>query len=110
MGHVSSPDRLKQILRDHVAQMDKKHQRIAADADGAALEPAWAYPRIAMLWAERYYMAERDLALQLIDEIDNAEATFTMGKTEAAGVFPTPRPGRWREVEERIQGHDRSAQ
>jgi DNA-binding PadR family transcriptional regulator len=106
MGHVSSPDRLKQILHEHVAHMDKVRRRLAADADGAALEPAWAYPRIAMLWAERYYTAERDLALQLIDEIDDAEAALIKGVHDAAGAFPTPRPGRWREVEERVQGRD----
>ncbi|WP_245672523.1 PadR family transcriptional regulator [Aldersonia kunmingensis] len=101
LGHLNEPERLKEILQEHIAYVDKMRSRLAQDLEGAALEPAWAYPRIAMQWSERYYAAEHELALQLIKDIDQAEAALAQAKTE--GKFPTPEPGRWREVEEHVQ-------
>lgn len=66
-------------------------------------------PRIAMQWSGRYYAAERELALQLIKDIDEAEAVLKQGKSDAHGTFPTPRPGRWREVEKQVQAEDPTA-
>jgi hypothetical protein len=106
LGHLNEPDRLKEILQEHIAYVDKMRQRVATDAQAAAEEPAWAYPRIAMQWSERYYAAERELALQLIKDIDEAEAVLKQGKRDAHGAFPTPRPGHWREVEKRVQTED----
>src|SRR6201999_1597915 len=79
LGHLNEPDRLKQILQEHIAYVDDMRQRVATDSEAAALEPAWAYPRIAMQWSERYFAAERELALQLIKDIDEAEAAFRKG-------------------------------
>ncbi|NED61987.1 PadR family transcriptional regulator, partial [Streptomyces sp. SID10244] len=81
--------------------MEALQHRVAVDAAAAEAEPAWAYARIAMRWAERYYANERDLALELIDEIDAADEVFTAG--ERGGSFPSPRPGHWREVEEQVK-------
>jgi hypothetical protein len=106
LGHLNEPDRLKEILQEHIAYVDRMRQRVATDARAAAEEPAWAYPRIAMLWSERYYAAERELALQLIKDIDEADAVFKQGKRDAHGAFPTPRPGHWREVEKRKLAED----
>jgi ABC-type iron transport system FetAB ATPase subunit len=93
-------------LQEHIAYVDDMRQRVSTDSQAAALEPAWAYPRIAMQWSERYYAAERELALQLIKDIDEADAVLKQGKSDAKGTFPTPRPGRWREVEKRVQADD----
>jgi DNA-binding PadR family transcriptional regulator len=106
LGHLNEPDRLKEILQEHIAYVDDMRQRVSTDSQAAALEPAWAYPRIAMQWSERYYAAERELALQLIKDIDEADAVLKQGKSDAKGTFPTPRPGRWREVEKRVQADD----
>ena len=106
LGHLNKPDRLKEILQEHIAHVDTMRQRVAIDAKAAAEEPAWAYPRIAMQWSERYFAAERELALQLIKDIDEADATFRKGQEEWDGSFPTPRPGHWREVEKRVQTED----
>jgi hypothetical protein len=108
LGHLNDPDRLKEILHEHIAYVDDMRQRVSTDSQAAALEPAWAYPRIAMQWSERYYATERELALQLIKDIDEADAVLKQGKSEAQGTFPTPRPGRWREVEKRVQADDPS--
>jgi hypothetical protein len=106
LGHLSDPDRLKEILHEHIARVDTMRQRVAIDSQAAAEEPAWAYPRIAMQWSERYFAAERELALQLIKDIDEADAAFKTGQRSSQGAFPTPRPGHWREVEQRVQETD----
>ena len=80
LGHLNEPDRLKEILQEHIAHVDTMRQRVAIDAEAAAEEPAWAYPRIAMQWSERYFAAERELALQLIKDIDEADAAFRKGQ------------------------------
>lgn len=106
LGHINEPSRLKEILHEHVAQVDRMRQQVTLDAEGAALEPAWAYPRIAMQWSQRYYDAERELALQLIKDIDEAEQALAKGRREAGGEFPMPAQPRWREVEKWVQSHD----
>lgn len=103
LGFLNEPDRLKEILQQHIAYVDKMRQRVATDAQAAAVEPAWAYPRIAMQWSERYYAAEHEFALQLIKDIDAADAVLKQARAHADGAFPTPRPGHWREVEEQTQ-------
>ena len=106
LGHLNDPDRLKEILQEHIAHVDTMRQRVAIDSQAAAGEPAWAYPRIAMQWSERYFAAERELALQLIKDIDEADAAFKEGQRNSHGAFPAPRPGHWREVEQRVQETD----
>jgi DNA-binding PadR family transcriptional regulator len=103
LGHVNEPDRLKEILQEHISYVDRIRQRVAIDARAAAQEPAWAYSRIAMQWSEHYYAAERELALQLIKEIDEAATVLERGIANAGGKFPTPAPGGWRDVEKRVQ-------
>jgi DNA-binding PadR family transcriptional regulator len=100
LGHLNDPNRLKEIVREHIAQVDTARRQVAIDARGAALEPAWAYARIAMRWAQRSYDAERELALQLIEDIDEAAEALAQGRREAGGDFPMPTPERWRAVEE----------
>ena len=66
----------------------------------------WAYSVIALRWAAKYYAAERELALELMKDIDDADAVL---QTAAKGVAGMPRsmPGLWREVEREVQGrHD----
>lgn len=109
LGHINEPNRLKEILQEHIAYVDRMRRRVAVDAQGAALEPAWAYPRIAMQWAQRYYDAERELALQLIKDIDEAEEVLKRGRREAGGAFPMPAPERWREIEKWVQSQEPDA-
>jgi DNA-binding PadR family transcriptional regulator len=106
LGHLNEPDRLKEILQEHIAHVDRMRQRLATDARAAAAEPAWAYPRIAMQWSERYYAAERELALQLIKDVDEAAAVLARARQENNGEFPTPQPNRWREVERKVRATD----
>lgn len=105
-GHLSSPERLKEILREHIAYADAMERRAAIDAGAAKSEPAWAYPQIVLQWSERYYAAERELAQQLIDDIDAADAVLTQANGGDTRGYPKPTPGRWREVERWVQAED----
>ncbi|MET4610510.1 DNA-binding PadR family transcriptional regulator [Rhodococcus sp. PvR044] len=99
LGHLNKPERLKEILREHIEYVSKMERRAAADASGADKEPAWAYSQIVLRWAERYYAAERDLAEQLIADIDKADAVLAQVKDGDDAGFPKPTPGAWRQVE-----------
>ncbi|OBJ04446.1 PadR family transcriptional regulator [Mycobacterium alsense] len=101
-GHLTNPARLKELLQEHVAYADARHRKAVEDADGAEVEPAWAYSVIALRWAAKYYAAEREFALELMKEIDEADAIM---QKAAKGGFgkPRPTPGYWREVEKQVQ-------
>lgn len=101
LGHMNTPERLKAILREHMSYMEQNRSQVARDAEIARAEPAWAYPRVTMLWAERYYAAERDLAAAMLDDIDEAAALMA-AVIDADGAFHPPMPGRWRAVEEQF--------
>lgn len=105
-GHLSSPDRLKEILRDHIADAERLERSAAVDAAAAKSEPGWAYSQIVLQWAERYYASERDLAQQLIEDIDAAEIALVAAEHDDRAEYPHPTPGRWREVEQRVKEED----
>ncbi|TCJ95565.1 PadR family transcriptional regulator [Nocardia alba] len=107
-GHLGSPERLKQILHDHIADVDKLAKRAAIDAEAAKSEPGWAYSQLVLQWAQRHYATERDLAQQLIDDIDNAATVLAGAERDERADYPHPTPGRWREIEQRVrtEGHD----
>ena len=106
LGHLNKPERLKEILREHIEYVSKMERRAAADASGADKEPAWAYSQIVLRWAERYYAAERDLAEQLIADIDKADAVLAQVKDGDDAGFPKPTPGAWRNVEVEVESEN----
>lgn len=81
-GHLSNPARLKKLLNEHVAYLETRHRKAVEDAEAAAAQPAWAYSMIALRWAARYYAAERELALELIRDIDEADAIINTADGE----------------------------
>lgn len=100
LGHLNEPERLKEILREHIEYVEKMRRRADADASGAAEQPAWAYSVIALRWSERYYAAEKELAELLIADIDEAHAVIQTAKVGDQVSFPKPTPGAWRRVEQ----------
>ncbi|MFF7439670.1 hypothetical protein [Streptomyces sp. NPDC008122] len=48
-------------------------RRAEADVADAGADEAWAYPRLTLAWAERYYTAERDLADAMLADIEELE-------------------------------------
>ena len=103
-GHLTKPERLKEILQDHLAFVDDMHRKAAKDARWADVEPAWAYARLALQWAERYYASERELTLKMISDLDEAQATFTAAGGEAG--IPWPTPEYWYEIEKKADAED----
>ncbi|WP_029114854.1 PadR family transcriptional regulator [Mycobacterium sp. URHB0044] len=100
-GHLSNPTRLKELLREHLAYVDAQHRRAVEDAEGAEAQPAWAYSVITLRWAAKYYAAEREFALELMKDIDEADAVLKKAVKGTAGM-PRSTPGYWREVEKQV--------
>jgi DNA-binding PadR family transcriptional regulator len=101
-GHLSNPSRLKELLQEHVAYAEARHRKAVEDAEGAEAEPAWAYSVLALRWAAKYYAAEREFALEMIKEIDEADAVLQSAEKGGLGK-PRPKPGNWREIEKQVQ-------
>jgi DNA-binding PadR family transcriptional regulator len=103
-GHLTNPARLKEVLQEHVAYADEMARKAAKDARWAAVEPSWAYARVALQWAERYYANERELALKMIKELDEAEVTFAKAGQDAPISFPAPEY--WYEIERKADADE----
>ena len=101
-GHLSNPAKMKEILQQHIAFVDARYRKAIEDSEGAEVEPAWAYSVIALRWAAKYYAAEREFALQMIKDIDEAETVIANAAKGGTGQ-PRPAPGYWREVERQIE-------
>lgn len=105
-GHLTNPARLKEILQQHVSYVDEMQAKAAKDAKWSAADPSWAYARVALQWAERYYANERELALKMIKELDEADATFPQAKPEGSDKVSWPAPEFWYEIERKADAED----
>ncbi|MGO9510602.1 MAG: PadR family transcriptional regulator, partial [Mycobacterium sp.] len=101
-GHLTNPARLKEVLQEYAEYAEARHRKAIEDADGAEGEPAWAYSVLALKWAAKYYAAERELALEMMKDVDEADATLHKAATGGFGQA-RPAPGYWREVEKQVQ-------
>jgi len=99
-GHLAGAAKLKELLQEHVAFAESMHRQATVDAHGAETLDAWAYPRLALQWAARYYASERELALQMITDLDEVEEAYARsGRAEGA---PGPGPRYWQEIERKV--------
>lgn len=73
LGHLLEPDRMREILAAHREYAESMRLRAEADVADSAADEAWAYPRLTLTWAERYYTAERDLADAMLADIEELE-------------------------------------
>lgn len=101
-GHLTQPAKLRELLQEHVAYCDRMQREARIEAQAAEDQPAWAYAKIALRWAERYYVGERELALDLIKDIDEAEAEFGKPIRDGSAGIPWPDREYWYEVERRL--------
>jgi DNA-binding PadR family transcriptional regulator len=101
-GHLTNAARLKELLQEYAEYAEARHRKAVEDADGADGEPAWAYSVLALKWAAKYYAAEREFALELMKDIDEADATVHKAAKGGFGQ-PRPKPGYWREVEKQVE-------
>ena len=99
LGHLMKPGRLREVLVEHADYADKMHQAAATEARWTAVQAAWSSAGMALQWSERYYASERELALQMIKDLDAVEEAFTEpGRQDIQ--FPVREY--WYEVERRI--------
>lgn len=103
-GHLTDPDSLRSLLSEHIEHCDRMQRQAGIEARASEEQPAWAYAKVALRWAERYYASERELALKLIKDIDEAEADF--GKALKGGAIPWPERAYWYEVEQRLNAEE----
>ncbi|KUI04042.1 PadR family transcriptional regulator [Mycobacterium sp. IS-3022] len=106
LAHLTTPERLKEVLQEHVAYADEMHRNAAKDARWAGADPSWAYARVALQWAERYYANERELALKMIKELDEAQASFPKAGEGGRTKVPWPAPEYWYEIEKKAEADD----
>ncbi|HZN83119.1 MAG TPA: PadR family transcriptional regulator [Mycobacterium sp.] len=106
LAHLTTPARLKEILQEHLAYADAMHRNAAKDAKWAGADPSWAYARVALQWAERYYANERELTLKMIKELDEAEATFPRAGDGGRAKIPWPTPEYWYEIEKKADADE----
>lgn len=106
LGHLTNPARLKEILQEHLAYADEMHRSAAKDAKWAGADTTWAYARVALNWAERYYANERELTLKMIKELDEAEAEFPRVGDGGRTKVPWPAPEYWYEIEKKADADD----
>jgi DNA-binding PadR family transcriptional regulator len=83
LGHLTEQDRLREIVTEHRDNSERRREEAAFDANAAHEETVWAYPEIALRWAERYYEAERDLADKMLADLDELAASGRASKPTA---------------------------
>jgi len=88
LGHLMGPERLREIVAEHRDNSERRRVEAEQDATAAHDETAWAYPEIALKWAERYHAAERDLAEQMLRDIDELAASGRAAKPARAEHSP----------------------
>lgn len=97
MGHLHDPEQLKQIVSAHIENLRTMALRARGHAEHSESEPAWAFSEMSLRWSQRYYEAEIELSLQLLDDIDEAAEKFRTAASCDANGIPIPRhPGAWR--------------
>jgi DNA-binding PadR family transcriptional regulator len=103
-GHLATPAKLKELLQEHVEFADRMQRQAAHDAHGAEALDAWAYGRLALQWASRYYASERELAQQMIKDLDEAGEAYS--RSGGAASVPHPSPRYWHEIEQRVASEE----
>ncbi|MET0698059.1 MAG: PadR family transcriptional regulator [Mycobacterium sp.] len=101
-GHLADPGKLKELLHEHLEFADSMQRQATHDAHGAEAMDAWAYPRLALQWASRYYASERELAVQMIKDLDEAEEAFA----RSGGAANAPDPRYWDEIGRQVAAED----
>lgn len=103
-GHLTNVDKLRDALQEHVAYADDMRREAAKFAKWSAVEPAWAYSRLALQWAEGYYANESALAQQMLKDLDATQAEFAKA-TDGAKIH-WPATDYWYQIEEKADAED----
>jgi DNA-binding PadR family transcriptional regulator len=79
LGHLAEPDELRAVVerhREYAEGMlaDVTRSEHSSEAGFADEDPARVYPQLVIRWGERYYRSERDLAQQMLEDLDQLAA------------------------------------
>jgi DNA-binding PadR family transcriptional regulator len=80
LGNLAEPDRLHEILTEHIGHAEKMRKLAEVDAEGADENADSAYPGAVLRWCVRHYEAERDLAKELLVDVDKLAAKSSLKK------------------------------
>jgi DNA-binding PadR family transcriptional regulator len=103
-GHLAGAAKLKELLQEHVEFAESMQRQATRDARGTEQVDAWAYSRLALQWASRYYANERELAQQMIKDLDEAEEAYV--RSGGAAAMPRSGPRYWREIEQQVAAEE----
>ncbi|MFJ9366465.1 PadR family transcriptional regulator [Nocardia sp. NPDC101769] len=70
LGHLAEPERMREILTQHIEYTETMRRRAQADAEGADVNPDWAYPSAVLRWCVKHYEAEKEFAEDLLADLD----------------------------------------
>ncbi|AYF78876.1 PadR family transcriptional regulator [Nocardia yunnanensis] len=70
LGHLAEPERMREILEQHIEYTETMRRRAEADAEGADVNPDWAYPSAVLRWCVKHYEAEKEFAEDLLADLD----------------------------------------
>jgi DNA-binding PadR family transcriptional regulator len=73
LGHLTSPDVLRETVLAHRRRVEEMLEELRAERGIAEAEPAFTYPAMVIRWGERYYAGERDLADELLRELESPQ-------------------------------------
>lgn len=107
-GFLSEPEQLKHVLHEHIAYADSMSRQAAIDVRDTSKDPEWAFQNLALRWAQRYYAAERELATELLAEVDDAFEKVLQSGSEP-GQPPVRRPGSLRGIAKRLDAAEYEA-
>ncbi|WP_067665222.1 PadR family transcriptional regulator [Nocardia miyunensis] len=94
LGNLAEPDRLRDILVEHIDYAEQMRRRAAADAEaeGSDRNPDWVFPIAVLRWCVRHYEAERELARDLLADLDQLEATKSVRRNRSRRSTGAPNP------------------
>ncbi|MFF4369606.1 PadR family transcriptional regulator [Streptomyces sp. NPDC001594] len=94
LGHLSEPERLREMVADHLERTRAELAAVREAVGHAADVPEWAFPVLALRWAERQHLAELELGGALLADLAEAErragARPARAERQAGGDAPTP--------------------
>ncbi|NKY49262.1 PadR family transcriptional regulator [Nocardia vermiculata] len=95
LGHLAEPDRLRDILTEHIDYAEQMRRRAVADAattDAADSDsdPQWAFPSAVLRWCVRHYEAERQLAEDLLTDLEMLNTRGRLPRSRESPLAPVP--------------------
>ena len=73
LGHLAEPAQLREVIAAHRDNSARLAEQAAAAADSASGVDDWEFPALVNRWSQRYYESERELAAEMLADLDRLE-------------------------------------